>query len=113
MKPTLGRTLLVGAFVATLAVPCWAADQSQNAEPKQEKTMSNQSHDEVKKIQEALKSKGDDPGKIDGVMGRKTKDAISAFQKANGLKATGAVNHETAEKLGVELTSASGKQEKK
>jgi peptidoglycan hydrolase-like protein with peptidoglycan-binding domain len=113
MKPTLGRTLLVAAFVATLAVPGWAADQSQKAEPKSEKAMSNQSRDEVKKIQEALKSKGQDPGAADGVMGKKTKQAISAFQKANGLKATGAVNHQTAEKLGVELTSTSGKQEKK
>jgi len=113
MKPMLGGTLLAGLFAVTLSVPCWAADQSQKAEPKQEKAMKNEGRDEVKKIQEALKSKGDDPGKIDGVMGRKTKDAISAFQKANGLKATGAVNHETAEKLGVESASASGKQEKK
>jgi len=54
-----------------------------------------------KKIQEALKSKGDDPGAIDGRMGRKTHAALRAFQKSNGLKVTGSLDNETADKLGV------------
>ena len=117
MKLKLGRTLLVSAFVASLAVPSWAAEESQKTEPKQEKAvksaMSHESRDEVKKVQEALKSKGEDPGTVDGVMGKKTKQALRNFQKTNGLKVTGAMDQETADKLGVESASASAKPEKK
>jgi Putative peptidoglycan binding domain len=63
--------------------------------------------DDVKKAQEALKSKGHDPGSIDGTLGPKTRQAISAFQKANGLKETGSLDTETATKLGVEKTRTS------
>jgi hypothetical protein len=62
--------------------------------------------EDIKKAQEALKSKGHDPGSIDGMMGSKTRQAISAFQKANGLKETGNLDTETATKLGVEKTAA-------
>jgi hypothetical protein len=63
---------------------------------------------DVKKAQEALKSKGHNPGSMDGVMGSQTRQAIKAFQKANGLKETGSLDAETAEKLGVEKGTASG-----
>src|SRR4051794_18786008 len=43
----------------------------------------------VKKVQEALKDKGQDPGPIDGVMGPKTKAAVKSYQSANNMKATG------------------------
>lgn len=57
----------------------------------------------VKSIQQALKDKGNDPGAIDGRMGHKTMAALKDFQKANGLKETGKVDKETAEKLGIEM----------
>jgi peptidoglycan hydrolase-like protein with peptidoglycan-binding domain len=60
----------------------------------------------VRGVQQALKDKGHDPGPVDGVMGRRTADAIKSFQTASSLKATGTLNAETAEKLGVQ-TSAS------
>ena len=41
----------------------------------------------ARQIQVALKNAGYDPGKIDGKMGKKTREAIKAFQKAKGLKA--------------------------
>ena len=63
---------------------------------------------DVKKVQEALKDKGHDPGSIDGAMGPQTVKAIKAFQNANGIKETGRLDAETAEKLGIEKTSASG-----
>lgn len=55
--------------------------------------------EEVKKAQEALKNKGHDPGSIDGVMGPQTVKAIKGFQSANGLKETGRLDAQTAEKL--------------
>jgi murein L,D-transpeptidase YcbB/YkuD len=63
---------------------------------------------DVKKAQEALKNKGHDPGSTDGVIGPQTRQAIKAFQSANGLKETGRLDPETAEKLGVEKGTASG-----
>lgn len=63
---------------------------------------------DIKKAQEALKNKGHDPGSMDGVMGQQTRQAIRAFQKANGLKESGVLDAETAEKLGVEKATASG-----
>jgi uncharacterized protein (TIGR02594 family) len=41
---------------------------------------------DVKKVQRRLKELGFDPGKIDGVAGRRTKAAVEAFQKKNDIK---------------------------
>jgi len=49
----------------------------------------------TKNIQMALTSAGFDPGKIDGKMGQKTRDAVRAFQTANDLKVDGKVGKET------------------
>lgn len=57
---------------------------------------------DVKEAQEALKSAGHDPGPIDGKMGPQTRQAIKAFQSSQGLKETGTLDKETAEKLGIE-----------
>lgn len=43
----------------------------------------------VKQIQTALKNAGYDPGPIDGKIGKRTREAIKAFQKANNLTADG------------------------
>lgn len=63
---------------------------------------------DIKKAQEALKGKGHDPGSIDGIIGAQTRQAIRAFQNANGLKETGRLDAETAKKLGIEQGTASG-----
>jgi len=70
--------------------------------------MSNRgSGSHIKEVQQALKDKGYDPGPVDGVMGSKTKDALKSFQSASNLSATGTLNSETAEKLGVQSSSSS------
>ena len=48
-------------------------------------------HFTVRQLQTALKNAGYDPGTIDGKMGKQTREAIKAFQKANGLSADGVV----------------------
>jgi peptidoglycan hydrolase-like protein with peptidoglycan-binding domain len=55
----------------------------------------------TKEVQEALKAKGNDPGPIDGRMGSQTRAALKAFQESNGLKGTGRIDNETADKLGI------------
>jgi len=62
--------------------------------------------DRVKVAQEALKNKGHDPGPIDGVVGPKTREAIKQFQSASGLKETGRLDAETAQKLGIDKGAA-------
>ena len=56
---------------------------------------------EIKKIQETLRSEGDYRGKIDGVFGLRTRAGIRAYQKAENLPITGQVDARTAVALGV------------
>lgn len=48
-----------------------------------------------KSIQTTLKNAGFYSGTIDGKIGKKTREAIKEFQKANGLKADGIVGKQT------------------
>jgi len=96
-----------------LALPAWAAEEKKAApakEEKAEKKAPGKGSEETKKLQEALKAKGQDPGPIDGAMGSKTRAAIKAFQEASGLKGTGRLDDQTAEKLGVEKPKAPAKE---
>ena len=54
---------------------------------------------EVKDLQTRLSALGYYNGKIDGEFGPGTKEAVTAFQKANGLEADGIVGEETRELL--------------
>lgn len=58
------------------------------------------SHPSVKDIQNALANAGFDPGKIDGHMGKQTREALRAFQKAHNLKVNGRANKKTWALLG-------------
>ena len=55
--------------------------------------------DTVRKLQELLNALGYDCGSVDGIFGSKTKAAVLAFQKANGLGADGIVGPLTWGKL--------------
>lgn len=56
----------------------------------------------VRAVQEALKSKGFDPGPIDGIQGPQTTQAVKDFQRAENLEVTGRADSATLNKLGVE-----------
>jgi hypothetical protein len=56
---------------------------------------------QVRKVQEALKARGMDPGPIDGIFGPRTRQALRDFQKQESIAETGQLNRETLEKLGV------------
>jgi peptidoglycan hydrolase-like protein with peptidoglycan-binding domain len=55
---------------------------------------------DIKQVQQALKAKGHDAG-TSGVMDDKTRSAIRAFQKSEGLTMTGTVDEKTAQALGL------------
>ncbi|MFP3921361.1 MAG: L,D-transpeptidase family protein [Dichotomicrobium sp.] len=53
----------------------------------------------IRDVQMLLKELGYEPGPIDGYMGRQTSAAIREYQKAHGLKETGAFSEELRDKL--------------
>jgi D-alanyl-D-alanine carboxypeptidase (penicillin-binding protein 5/6) len=53
----------------------------------------------LKQVQLALKKAGYNPGRVDGILGAKSKSALKAFQRANGLSPDGVVGSFTWEKL--------------
>lgn len=64
------------------------------------------SSDDIRKLQQALKDKGLDPGPINGVMGPKTQEAVRAFQQRQGLAATGSLDAQTQGALGLAPTGS-------
>jgi NADH:ubiquinone oxidoreductase subunit len=62
----------------------------------------NMNKDVILKIQNALKDKEYNPGKVDGVLGRGTRVALDKYQKDNSL-ATGGITYETLKALNVQL----------
>lgn len=57
-------------------------------------------------LQEALRSRGFDPGRTDGVFGPKTQAAVQAFQRSQGITVDGIVGPQTFGKLGNATTAA-------
>ncbi|MGD9305940.1 MAG: ankyrin repeat domain-containing protein [Desulfobacterales bacterium] len=55
----------------------------------------------VYQAQKKLKDLGYDPGRPDGILGKKTKAAIRHFQRDNGLPVTGKIDEQTKAKLSI------------
>jgi peptidoglycan hydrolase-like protein with peptidoglycan-binding domain len=105
--------MLVSASALALSLGGAAqAGQSGSANPTMPRAatqnQANLSRDEVRQVQEKLQSQGLYKGQVDGVDGRKTRQAIEAFQKKNGLQTNGALDSQTLSKLGISATTASG-----
>ena len=58
-------------------------------------------NEKVQEVQELLKIYGFNPGKADGLMGQKTRDALEEFQKFSGLRTSRFVDKRTWRKLNV------------
>ena len=70
--------------------------------------LSGTSQAEVKQAQQQLKSEGLYNGQIDGVVGPETKQAVSQYQKKEGLRQTARLDQETLSHLLGNQTSGSG-----
>ncbi len=123
MFTEFSRTVLATALLLNVGAFSWAAEEKPQPPAKAEKMKETQKKpamrkmmkgtEEHRKLQEALKAKGNDPGPVDGMMGPRTRAALKAFQEANGLKATGQLDDQTAEKLGIEKMGKETKAMKK
>ncbi len=64
--------------------------------------------EEVRKIQTALKNKGYYSYTVDGIFGTRTKKAVTAFQRDNGLSTDGIAGEKTLKALGISENNSYG-----
>ena len=117
----ISRAMFIGGTVAVLAGPAWSQEApGERRQPDRNLTRPGDenipgmqqgtvelSKDDMRKVEEALKAKGYDPGKIDGVVDDANRAAIRSFQKDKTLPITGTVDSRTAQELGVRIAKAS------
>ena len=117
----ISRAMFIGGTVALLAGPAWSQEApGERRQPDKSLTRPGDenipgmqqgtvelSKDDMRKVEEALKTKGYDPGKIDGVVDDTNRAAIRSFQKDKSLPVTGTVDKRTAQELGVSIAKAS------
>lgn len=64
--------------------------------------------EEVRQIQTKLSNWGYNPGKVDGIYGKQTREAVIRFQKKNGLTADGIAGPATLKAMGIFSSSNTG-----
>ena len=94
MKKRILMFLLIAAFILPLAANASIGYGARG--------------DDVKKIQQRLKSWGYYSGAVDGIFGSGTLAAVKSFQRKNGLTADGIVGPKTAAALGITLSGGCG-----
>lgn len=87
-------------FLVTGMLGVSLASLASAVEPGEEKVAVLDQQD-IKKLQERLRDKGCDAGKVDGILGPRTREGIRQYQKSENLPVTGNLDPETAGKLGV------------
>jgi peptidoglycan hydrolase-like protein with peptidoglycan-binding domain len=104
MKLSLTAYFLCVLCLVVLATGCDRIYRLLHKEGAEEKKLVGaviafQKNPTVEEIQSLLKLYGYNPGKIDGILGLQTRNAIARFQRENGLKETRFVDQETWGKL--------------
>jgi peptidoglycan hydrolase-like protein with peptidoglycan-binding domain len=64
-------------------------------------TIDQANAEHVRSAQQALQSKGMDPGPADGIIGPRTQSALRAYQKEQNLPQTGRLDDQTRQRLGI------------
>jgi Putative peptidoglycan binding domain len=120
------RILTIGMLAALAALPLMAAAQPmsatpegrssegylipEGAEPRRSSFEATPQRNLVRDAQIALRDAGYDPGRIDGVMGSRTRAALREFQASQGLPRTGRLDETTQQQLlAANLPESSGR----
>lgn len=113
MKLThIARTGALSLLVACTAVGLASAGQDSGkaqsgastgmqSSSQSKKAMSQQQNAAVKQVQQALQEKGYEVGAIDGKWGKQSTRALKQYQRDNNIAATGNLNRQTADRLGL------------
>lgn len=102
MFPTR-KTIWAGAVLTFLTIGVLGLSQAPLTFADQSKS------EDIKQVQTTLQDKGYNPGKVDGILGPRTRAAIRQYQQSEALPVTGRLDNETAGKLGVGPESIGGK----
>ncbi len=89
---TAGRSTLRDAGLA----PAAGSSQAPQAQASQ-----TPAGEQLRQAQSELKQQGLYKGKVDGILGPKTKNALTAYQKREGLQQTASLDHDTLQRLGL------------
>ena len=76
-----------------------------------ESSSSPLSTDQVSEIQTKLNEKGFTAGNVDGIMGPETQSALESFQSEQGISASGELNQETIDALGIDVNLKQAQEE--
>ena len=95
-------------LTAGMLVPAFPPTASAGSDSSKEGVTAFIVKNEIRKVQDTLRDKGHYRGKIDGVLGLRTRASIRAYQKAETLPVTGQVDTRTADGLGVRPESTWG-----
>lgn len=103
----------IGMTYAASSNSNWQSNGSSGSSQSQMSSQSPQaessiSHNQMKQVQEKLKSEGLYKGQVDGIDGPQTKQALEQYQKQQNLQQTGSLDHQTLDKLGLSETQGSG-----
>jgi peptidoglycan hydrolase-like protein with peptidoglycan-binding domain len=96
----LAITLPVAPLLAQVNEPSQAQQAGTDASKLDMDAVPSLSEDKVRRVQQALQSKGFDPGPVDGVIGPKTEEAVRNFQDHYGIKGSAKIDNQTLYALG-------------
>ncbi|MDD4979862.1 MAG: peptidoglycan-binding domain-containing protein [Candidatus Omnitrophica bacterium] len=85
----------IGGLRDTLTSTVEQKESLVKATGKKKVSQETKSRPTIKQIQVALTNAGYNPGSVDGRMGKQTREAIRAFQKANNLSPDGKMGNKT------------------
>ena len=100
------RFLVLAAVLLFCLAGCLAAMQAGQTTDALSKEGSR--GEEVRQIQTKLSNWGYNPGKVDGIYGKQTKEAVIRFQKKNGLTADGIAGPATLKAMGIFSSGQAG-----
>ena len=105
----ISATALASASAIAVANQAHQRSQGESQPMAQQSQPSQSSHspEVIKQVQEKLNAAGYDAGPADGMLGAKTEQALTTFQGAKGLEASGRLDTQTLAELQIDPAAGS------